>query len=266
MQNLLGAARLFAIGVGSAPNRFLLGEMGHLGRGFTRYIDPTEPVEAVAQELAQRLQSPVLTDIHIDWGDLRVSEVMPQRIPDLFAGQSVRIQGQYRAGGQHQVNIHALVNGRKASLPLHLQLPETRQHEGKSIALVWARAAIKERMRLLNTPKMLRNNHDLTDKTLQEQITQLGLAHSLVTRWTAFIAVSEKIYNLNPSQTQQSTVPLAHVKGVNHHAYGQPQTQTPSSTQPQFSGHAAPEPAFMFGLLLMFIVFLVFVWKRETRA
>ena len=270
LQQRIGAARLFAIGVGTAPNRFLLDEMGHMGRGFTRYIDPTESVEQVAQELAQRLQSPVLTDIQIDWGDLQVGEVLPQQVPDLFAGQSLRIQGRYRQGGKQQVTIHAQVNGRKASLPLVLDLPENQLNQGQAIPLIWARSAIKERMRLLDTLTNLRSNPDFTDQGLQQQVTELGLKYSLVTRWTAFVAVSEKIYNPNPAQAQSAEVPLPQVQGVGPQAYSQsrtiaaaPRVQAAPSPQnaPQFSGHAAPEPHFLIGLLFIMLVFAGFIWR-----
>jgi len=95
INRLIGSARLFTFGVGTGLNRFLLSEMGRVGRGFTRYMDPTEEVQSVAKELAQRLQSPVLTDISVDWGKLQPTELMPQAIPDLFAGQTIRVQGRY---------------------------------------------------------------------------------------------------------------------------------------------------------------------------
>lgn len=69
IKNSIGAARLYAFGVGTGVNRFLLSEMGRIGRGFTRYMDPSEDVESVTKELTDRLQSPVLTDIAIDWGE-----------------------------------------------------------------------------------------------------------------------------------------------------------------------------------------------------
>ena len=80
-------------------HRFLLAEMGKKGRGFARFMDPTENPEEVAVELAGKLKSPVLTDISIDWGKLKVSEVTPAVIPDLFAGDSIRILGKIEGIG-----------------------------------------------------------------------------------------------------------------------------------------------------------------------
>ncbi|MEW6166106.1 MAG: VIT domain-containing protein, partial [Pseudomonadota bacterium] len=109
---LLGDARLYAFGVGSGVNRFLLDEIGRAGRGFTRYMDPTEDVESVAAELTERLQSPLLTDIEIDWNGLPVAQLAPAAIPDLFAGQSIRIQWRYDKAARGTIRIHGRAGGR----------------------------------------------------------------------------------------------------------------------------------------------------------
>ena len=97
----IGDARIYAFGVGTSVNRYLLAEMGRKGRGFARFMDPTEDAEEVALELAGKLESPVLTDISIDWGELKVSEVTPAVIPTCFAGDSIRVLGKIEGSGTH---------------------------------------------------------------------------------------------------------------------------------------------------------------------
>lgn len=262
----LGSARLFAFGVGTGVNRYLLSEMGRIGRGFTRYMDPTEDVETVATELTERLQSPLLTDIRIDWGELAATAITPSAIPDLFAGQSLRIQGRYARPGDYRIKVEGLVNGRRASLPLNLHLPE-RSEEGEAVALIWARSAIKNAMHQLITPSPLRQE-SVTDTTLKQQITQLGLDFSLTTQWTAFVAVSKKIYNNAVTDTPTRPVPLPQVQGVSQLAYGNATSfnATGSGTS-TFSGNAAPEPETLFGLLLIGILLGWFVlWPRSRKS
>ncbi len=260
VRQTIGSARLFAFGVGTGVNRFLLSELGRVGRGFTRYMDPTEDLREVAVELAERLQSPVLTDIRIDWGELSPSNVMPKVIPDLFAGQSLRVQGRYARSGTYTINVHGRVNGRTAVLPLRVELPEE-SAQGPAVALTWARSAIGESMRQLSAPIALREAN-LSDDSLKQAVTKLGLDFSLVTRWTAFVAVSDKIYNNNPLTTPTRPVPLPQVKGVSHLAYGNP-TSMPNS--PQFTGHATPEPAAILGLTLIVLLFIAFMLRGRLR-
>lgn len=259
---LLGDARLYAFGVGAGVNRYLLDEIGRAGHGFTRYMDPTENVDAVAAELSERLQSPVLTDIGIDWSGLAVSEVVPARIPDLFAGQSIRIQGRYSSATEQaeptRIRIHGKSRGRVAELRLPVTLALTADHE--AVALVWARSAIADAMYQMNLPP----GHVDADGSprpsaveLQQHITELGLQFALATRWTSFVAVSEQVYNTAPETTAEAAVPLPPVAGVTPRAYG--------STQPAFVGVAGPE-ASTWAALLVVLTILALVWRRHATA
>jgi Ca-activated chloride channel family protein len=252
----LGDARLYAFGVGTSVNRYLLSEMGTVGRGFTRYMDPTEDVEEVAAELAARLKSPVLTDIEIDWGELAPSEVHPLAIPDLFAGQSLRVQGRYTRSGEHIVRVKGLVNGRKAELPLRITLPDE-DTDRDAIALVWAKTAIKDAMRELAT------DNAIDGGAVKERVTKLGLDFSLVTRWTAFVAVSEQVYNPEPGDTETLPVPLNKVKGVSPLAYG---PSDASASTPAFVGHGTPEPSAWAAMFVVAALLGLVLWRRRTVA
>jgi len=187
----IGTARIYALGVGTSVNRFLLEEMAGMGRGFARFIDPTEIADDVAIQLAGKLESPVLTDISIDWGDLQVSDIAPTKIPDLFAGGALRIQGKYRQSGQHTIKVSGLVNGRKAQLPVTVTLPAGSDDKDNPIPVIWARAQIAEAMRQINTPSYLRTE-TIADDVLKAKVVDLGLNYGLTTRWTAFVAVAQK--------------------------------------------------------------------------
>ena len=256
----IGAARLFAFGVGTGVNRYLLDEMGRAGRGFTRYMDPTDDVGEVSRALAQRLQSPVLTDVEIEWGDLRPLEVSPDPIPDLFAGDSLRLQGRYDRPGTFEIRVHGKVAGAPATLPLRVELPES-GGSSDAVALVWARSAIRESMRRISTPARFRTAEARSVDDLKDEVIRLGLSFSLVTQWTSFVAVSEKIVNRDPDGTPTRPVPLQQVKGVSELAYGKPGALAAGS--PQLVAQATPEPATMLGLALVSLL-LIAVLRRPA--
>ncbi|MFZ1643702.1 MAG: VIT domain-containing protein [Candidatus Contendobacter sp.] len=260
----LGSARLYAFGVGTGVNRYLLSEMGRVGRGFTRYMDPTEDREKVAGELAERLQSPVLTDIQIDWGGMEVSDPSPTHVPDLFAGQSLRIQGRYGRHGSHEITVRGLVHGRPATLPLKIELPET-STQGEAVPILWARSLIGDLHYQMTTGAHQPGNEAADTDALKQRITEMGLNFALVTPWTAFVAVSEKIYNPNPASTPTLPVPVAQVKGTTELAYGEP--AAPITSAGAFTGGGAPEPAALFGVALMALLLAGFlVQDRSHRA
>jgi len=253
----LGESRLMAFGVGSAPNRYLLSEMGRVGRGFSRYLDPTDDYDSVTNDLVARLQSPVLTDINIDWKGLKPTDVYPRRIPDLFAGQSVRIQGRYTKPGNHEIRVNGNIRGAKSELPIQATLPAI-SGDGKAIGLTWARAAIADRMRQLTVAQS--DGEDTN--TLKEAVIKFGLDFNLVTQWTAFVAVSEKIYNNAAGTTDSLEVANHQVAGVPESAYAQQQT---------FVGHGTPEPRAVIGLLMVLAMSLLYYGvlpgqRRRSRS
>lgn len=76
----LGANRIFSVGIGSVPNRALLGQIAAVGRGFASHLNLGVPATGVAEELARRTSLPYLTDIKIEWNGLAVGAVTPAAI------------------------------------------------------------------------------------------------------------------------------------------------------------------------------------------
>jgi len=242
---LRGKARLFAFGVGAGVNRYLLSELGRVGRGFTRYFDPTrsdEGIEAVAAGLAARLQTPLLTDVRIDWGDLPVTQVHPATLPDLYAGDTLRVTGRFTQPAAGEVTIRGQGRGRSASIRRAVHLGDG--EERPVLRRVWARAEIAQLMHAFITPRELRPDA-MTHEQLQSAVTEVGLNYALSTRWTAFVAVSRKVYNPSGEPNIAANVALPKVAGVSNLAYA-----TPAMT-----GFGAPEPGLMVGLLAVFATF-----------
>jgi len=251
-KNMHSNSRLFSFGVGTSVNRFLLHEMAYMGRGFFRVIDPTQNPDEFAMQFANKIKTPLLTDIKIDWGNLQVSEVTPQLIPDLFAGDSIRIYGRYKGEGLNNIKINGNTKGKEATLLVKADLYNNiTEGDNGSIPLIWARSKISDYMRKIN----------LGDEELKEKVISLGLKHSLITKWTSFVAVSRKVVNPNPENTRNNQIPLPKVKGVNYKAYGNILAQN-------FSGYSVPEPQHVFALTAILLqLVLASIWiARKKRA
>ncbi|MGH0001272.1 VIT and vWA domain-containing protein [Pseudovibrio ascidiaceicola] len=111
VSNRIGNARLYAFGVGSSVNRFLLEALAAGGRGYARYVGADESFHETAEVFAKDLKTPVLTDVSIDWNGLAVEELSATKLPDLFKGRALRVLGRYQKSGKHTIFINGRVNG-----------------------------------------------------------------------------------------------------------------------------------------------------------
>ena len=91
IQQHLEQSRLFTIGIGSAPNSYFMRKAAEFGRGTFTYIGKTAEVRNKMERLFRKLENPALTDIQVEFSPPTASDMVPQRIPDLYVGEPVMI-------------------------------------------------------------------------------------------------------------------------------------------------------------------------------
>jgi Ca-activated chloride channel family protein len=181
-------ARVFSLGVGSSINRYLLDRAAEIGRGEAFYVRQDENSDKVIKQFFKRVASPALAHIEIDWGNLDVTKLSPAKVPDLWAGQPIRIHGRYSNGGEDTIVVRGQLANQPYEQRLRVKLPQNAPaHE--AMASVWARQQVRELM-----SQMVRAGQT---KELIEKVTQLGLTFRLMTQWTSFVAVEEKVVNVD---------------------------------------------------------------------
>src|SRR2546426_9005662 len=105
-------ARVFAFGIGSSVNRYLLDNMAKYGRGEVEYVALNDDGSAAARRFHERVRNPLLTDLSIEWNGLPVADVYPKQIPDLFSAKPVIVNGRYTAGGRGVIRLKGKMSGR----------------------------------------------------------------------------------------------------------------------------------------------------------
>jgi Ca-activated chloride channel family protein len=179
-------ARVFAFGIGSSVNRFLLDKMAEEGRGEVEYVSLKDDGSLAARRFHERVRSPLLTDISVDWAGLSVADVYPKRIPDLFSAKPVILSGRYTGGGRGVIRLKGKISGRDFVRELAVELPETEARHDVLQSL-WARTRIDDLMR----QDYLGIQQGKAHADLKETITQLGIEYRLMTQFTSFVAVEE---------------------------------------------------------------------------
>ena len=86
-------ARVFGFGVGSSVNRHLLNGLGEAGRGTAFYSSTRQDPAKGVRSFFRTIEQPVLSDIHLEFENVEVSDIEPQVIPDLLAGRPLKFSG-----------------------------------------------------------------------------------------------------------------------------------------------------------------------------
>lgn len=203
-QKHLSGNRIFPIGIGSSPNRYLFDRLGEVGRGFTSYLHKYDEADEMATELVQRSAYPYLRNLQIDWSGLDVQDLSPAKLPDVYAGQPIIVTGRYKQPGKATIQLKAIAAGRTVQIPLEVTLPA--KEKQRSVAYLWARQRIKE--------LMSKNFGEISAADLNA-VTGIGLGFGLVTEYTSYVAVDEERVVSDSGKVQTIVQPAPMPEGVN---------------------------------------------------
>jgi Ca-activated chloride channel family protein len=177
----IGKSRLFSIGIGSAPNGHLLEQVSRSGRGTFTYISDLNEVQKKVDELFAKIENPVLVDLRLDIS--QGAEILPDPVPDLFAGQPLLVFGKTDSALPATVRLSGKTLGRSFTLEIPLD-PRTATKE-PAIPTLWARSKVAGLM----------DEYRMGNKEVKRDIIDLAIRHTLMTEFTSFIAVEQKIVN-----------------------------------------------------------------------
>ena len=210
VKRLRGTSRWFLFGTGNSVNRFLLENMAREGGGEVEYVLLNEPGDEIARKFWERIGSPVLTDVTLEFRGLEVSEVFPNQLSDVWAEKPLFIHARYSKPGKGQVILRGFRGGKPYRQTLDVRLAK-RNDSNSALASVWARAKVDDLM-----------SQDLTalqsgsfPTKLKEQIVEVALEHRLMTQFTSFVALEDRIVNEGGVQ-RRLTVPVEMPQGVEY--------------------------------------------------
>lgn len=225
-------ARVFSFGIGSSVNRFLLDKMAEFGRGEVEYVTLQDDGSLAAKRFYERMREPLLTDIHVDWGGLPVSDVYPHQVQDLFAAKPVILQGRYDRAMKGTIRITGKQAGKAVTRTIAVDFTANEPRHDV-LASLWARTKIEDLM----SKDYAGAQRGTMSGELRIEITKLGLEHRLMTQFTAFVAVEEKTVT-EGGAPRRIEVPVEMPEGVSYKGvFGQePQHEMVAKRQLSVSG------------------------------
>jgi Ca-activated chloride channel family protein len=181
IESRLGNARLFTVGIGSAPNSWFMRKAAELGRGSFVVISALHEVGEQMDRLFGKLANPQVTDINVGWPGGAVTESYPDIVPDLYVGEPVTVRARASTAFQPGSIVRVSGNSVAGAWARELTLDSDAEHPG--IGALWARAKIAA----LHDQE--RRGGDAA--ALQKAVVDTAIGHHLVSKYTSLIAVDK---------------------------------------------------------------------------
>ncbi len=181
-----GQTRWFPFGTGNSVNRFLIDKIAEEGGGEAEYVLLNSSAQEVGKKFYDRISSPVLSDIKLDFENVEIKELFPKDPRDLWAQKPLYFSGRYKKAGSGKVILSGYSAGKAYRQELKVDLPQE-SAENDVLPSVWARAKVERLM----SEDWLGVQLGKLNQELKDEIVQTALKYHIMSQYTSFVAVDE---------------------------------------------------------------------------
>ncbi len=197
-------ARIFVFGVGHDVNTELLDRISSDNRGTSVYVGEGEDLEVALSGFYEKIASPVLADLAVDFDGIETDQVYPRTLPDLFKGSQLVLVGRYRGRGP----VTAVLTGKSGREAKRFVLESRALDRGDRfgfLARLWATRRIGY---LLEEIRLRGSNEELVG-----EVRRLGLKYGIVTPYTSFLVTEREAEHLDAAAPAAREAVLGGVVG-----------------------------------------------------
>ncbi|MCK1650001.1 marine proteobacterial sortase target protein [Bradyrhizobium sp. 149] len=268
-----GRSRVFMVGIGSAPNTYLMTRAAELGRGAFTHIGSVEQVEERMRGLFAKLENPAVTGLNAKFSEAK-ADATPTIIPDVYRDEPLVL-----AAKLDKLAGSVEIKGRVGDRPWSVTLPLQHAAEGKGLSKLWAK-------RKIDDAEVARTLREMTPEDSDKAILALALDHRIVTRLTSLVAVDKTPSRPEGEPLKLSELPInlpagwdfAKVFGERRQAppqlrerhadaRNQPATRRPTPGAPDSirlpKTATSAELKMIAGLILIALALILFVFNRR---
>src|SRR5262249_24674929 len=176
------STRIFTFGVGDDVNATLLDQLADQSRALSTYVRESEDIEHKVSSLYAKISNPVLTDLKLTVGpNVKLLEVYPPQLPDLFHGTQLVVLGRYSGQGHVAVKLAGRVGKEPREFVYEMTFPEKTNDERAFVEDLWARRKVGY---LLD---QIRANGE--KKELVDEVVNLAKRYGITTPYTSYLIV-----------------------------------------------------------------------------
>ena len=190
MNDNLNRADFFSFGIGSAVNRYLMEGIAAIGQGEPFIVTDEDEADKTAEKFRTYIQSPVLTDIKVDFEGFDTYDVEPAVLSTLYAQKPLVLLGKWKGEAKGTIKISGMTGEGEYSQNINIEDSIVGQND--AVGHLWARKRVE---RLTDYGKSTDNPN------VRAEVTQIGLTHHMITPYTSFIAVLDVVRNPDGDST-----------------------------------------------------------------
>jgi Ca-activated chloride channel family protein len=198
-----GRSRVFMVGIGSAPNSYLMTRAAELGRGTFTFIGEETQVKDRMQELFAKIGQPIVTNLKAEIDGAAIA-LTPDKLPDLYRGEPVVMMAE--ASG---LKGTLTVTGMIGDAPWTVKLPVSGAAQGKGIDKLWAHRKVADY-------EVSSTLGDMSYEAANKAILAVALDHHIVSSQTSLIAVDKTPKRPPGYHLTRADVPLNLPSGWNY--------------------------------------------------
>jgi Ca-activated chloride channel family protein len=177
-------AHVFCFGVGDDVDDYLLLKLAAANWGIEQHVKNEESIEAKVSEFFDKVNTPLLVDLKLNFGGISTEMVHPKPLPDVFKGSQLVVAGRYRDAGTATITLTGELNGQQKTYKYKVQFPE-KNTENAFVGRVWARKRVDYLVDLIRLEK--------ENPEIRDEIIELSKEWTIQTPYTSFLAVPEKV-------------------------------------------------------------------------
>lgn len=178
--------RIFTFGVGDDVNASMLDQLAENSKGVSDFVREHEDIEVHASSLFSKISHPVLTDLKLTVGDnVKVSDIYPPQLPDLFNGSQLVVLGRYDGNGHVAIKLSGSVGKHQKEFVYEVNFPDKATEQKPFVEDLWARRKVGY---LLD---QIRLNGE--QKELVDEVTTLAKRYGITTPYTSYMIVPDEV-------------------------------------------------------------------------
>ncbi|RPH97767.1 MAG: VWA domain-containing protein, partial [Calditrichaeota bacterium] len=170
---------IFPVGIGSDIDRARLEMTAALNYGFVTYFDETSNINAGILRLATKISRPLLKDVTMEFGRVDLHDLLPTKVPALFAGGYFFMTGRYPTSSLSALAMAGKTISGVTAFDFRLDFTADKTIN-KFAEHVWAKEKIDELERVVEIYG--------ENVQLKQQLIELSLRYNIRCRYTAYVA------------------------------------------------------------------------------